>query len=134
MTIQSEDNAVETVLVVEHEVMVRLAISEYLRHCGYRVIEAISAEEAITVLSSDDITVEVIFSAAELGEGMNGFALSKWVRDHKTGIEVILAGTAEKSAHEASDLCEQGPHLKKPYEPSQVVDWIKRLRNLKRPK
>jgi CheY-like chemotaxis protein len=77
MTIQSEDNAVETVLVVEHEVMVRLAISEYLRHCGYRVIEAISAEEAITVLSSDDITVEVIFSAAELGEGMNGFALSK---------------------------------------------------------
>jgi CheY-like chemotaxis protein len=50
MTIKSEDKAVETVLVVEHEVMVRLAISEYLRHCGYRVIEAISAEEAITVL------------------------------------------------------------------------------------
>jgi CheY-like chemotaxis protein len=134
MTNQSEDNSVETVLVVEHEVMARLTISEYLRRCGYRVIEASSGEEAITVLSSNDITVEVVFSTTELGEGMNGFALSKWVREHKIGIEVILAGSAEKAAHEAGGLCQEGPHLKKPYEPSQVLDWIKRLRNLKRPK
>jgi hypothetical protein len=41
---------------VPSAVIRRLATaSEYLRHCGYRVIEAISAEEAITVLSSDDI-------------------------------------------------------------------------------
>jgi two-component SAPR family response regulator len=98
------------------------------------VIESVCAEEAIRVLSSDDITVDVVFSAVDLGDRMNGFALSKWVRDHKTGIEVILAGSPEKSAHKAGDLCEEGPHLKKPYEPSQVVDWIKKLCNLKRPK
>jgi hypothetical protein len=45
-----------------------------------------------------------------------------------------LAGTPEKAAHEAGDLCEKGPHLTKPYEPSQVVDWIKKLRNLNSPK
>jgi CheY-like chemotaxis protein len=134
VTNQSEDDAVETVLVVEHEVMVRHAISEYLRHCGYRVIEATSAEDAITVMSSADVTVDSVFSAIELGGGMNGFALSQWVRDHKAGIGVILAGTVEKAAHEAGDLCEEGPHLAKPYEPSQVIDWIKKLRNLKLPK
>jgi CheY-like chemotaxis protein len=58
------------VLVVEHEVTVRRAISQYLRHCGYCVIEAISAEEAITVMSCADVTVDVVFSAVELGGGM----------------------------------------------------------------
>jgi CheY-like chemotaxis protein len=134
MTVRPDDAAIETVLVVEHEVMVRHAISEYLRHCGYRVIEATSADEAITVMSSPDVTVNVVFSAVELGGGMGGFALKQWVRDHKTGIDVILAGTVEKAAHEAGDLCEEGPHLTRPYEPSQVIDRIKKLRNLKPPK
>jgi CheY-like chemotaxis protein len=40
----------ETVLVVEDEILVRTAIAEYLRHCGYRVVEAASADEAMTVL------------------------------------------------------------------------------------
>jgi CheY-like chemotaxis protein len=114
--------------------MVRHAVSQYLRHCGYQVIEATSAEEAITVMSSADITVDVVLSAVELGEGMNGFALAQWVRNHKADIDVILAGTPEKAAREAGDLCEEGPHLTKPYEPSQVVDWIRKLRNLKPPK
>ena len=30
----------ETVLVVEDDVLVRIVICEYLRHCGYRVLEA----------------------------------------------------------------------------------------------
>jgi hypothetical protein len=98
------------------------------------VVQATSAEEAVMVMSSTDITVNVVFSAVELGEGMNGFALPQWVRGHDAGVDVILAGTPEKAAHEAGDLCEKGPHLTKAYEPSQVVDWIKKLRNLKSPK
>ena len=52
-------------------------------------------------------------------------------QDDAAGLDVILAGTIEKAAEEAGDLCEEGPHLKKPYEPQQVVDWIKKLRNLR---
>jgi hypothetical protein len=37
-------------------------------------------------MSSTDITVNVVFSAVELGEGMNGFALSQWGRDHDAGV------------------------------------------------
>jgi hypothetical protein len=47
---------------------------------------------------------------------------------------MILAGTVEKAAREAGNLCEEGPHLTEPYEPSQVIDWIKKLRNLRPPK
>src|ERR1700759_1158903 len=103
----------DSVLVVENEVLVRLAISEYLRHCGYRVIEAASAEEAMTLLTEANIAVDVVFSAGERGGANGGFALSRWARTKRPGLNVILTGTIEKAAQEAGDLCEEGPHLKK---------------------
>ena len=42
--------AIETVLVIDDEVIARMVISEYLRHCGYRVIEAANSDEALAVL------------------------------------------------------------------------------------
>jgi CheY-like chemotaxis protein len=126
-------SVVDTILVVETDVIARLAIAEYLRHCGYRVIEAASAGEATTLLTSHTITVDTVFSAVEIGSALDGFALAKWVRTERPGVDVILTGTMERAAHEAGELCEEGPHLKRPYEPQQVVEWIKKLRNL-RPK
>jgi hypothetical protein len=67
----------DTVLLVESEVLARLAISEYLRHCGYRVIEAASAKEDLTLLAEVYIAVDVVFSAVELGGETDGFAGTK---------------------------------------------------------
>lgn len=40
-------------LIVEHEVLVRLEISEFLRRCRYQVIEAGNADEAVVVLTHE---------------------------------------------------------------------------------
>jgi hypothetical protein len=72
-----------------------------------------------------------VFSAVEIEGPVDGFGLSKWVRENQSGVQVILSGSVIKAAHAAGDLCEEGPHLTKPYEPQQVVEWIKKLRNLK---
>jgi hypothetical protein len=42
-------------------------------------------------------------------------------------VDIILAGTPERAAHAAADLCDDGPMLMKPYEPQIVVDRIKQL-------
>lgn len=132
MNDNSPPGAADTVLVVEGDVIVRLGIAEYLRHCGYRVIEAVSAAEAVTVLTmSPEIAVRALLSAVEMDGPMDGFGLYRWVRANRPEVEVLLAGNVVKAAHGAGDLCEEGPHLKKPYEPEQVVRWIKKLRNLK---
>jgi CheY-like chemotaxis protein len=42
------ESAPETILVVEDDVLVRMPIAQYLR--GYKVIETVSADEAMVVL------------------------------------------------------------------------------------
>jgi DNA-binding NtrC family response regulator len=50
----------ETILVVEDDVLVRMPISQYLRDCGYKVIEATNAEEAKTILSHKETVINLI--------------------------------------------------------------------------
>ncbi len=117
-----------TVLIVDDDVLVRAALADYLRECGYRVIEAESAEAALTVLQAGGRPVDVLFSLAELPGRMDGFSLARWVRGNRPEIEVILVGSVAKAAASAGELCEEGPTLKKPYDSSLVLERIKRLR------
>jgi len=115
------------VLVVEDEVLVRYAICDYLRECGYKVIEAADGDEALKVLNDAKVSVDVILSGVQTPGTMDGFALARWVRANRPDIGVILAGTLSRAADAAAELCEEGPRLAKPYEPQAVVDRIKRL-------
>jgi hydrogenase maturation factor HypF (carbamoyltransferase family) len=59
---------------------------------------------------------------------MSGFQLAGWVRQNKPHVKVVLSAAAERTASVAGDLCEEGPHLAKPYDAAIVVEHIKRLR------
>ena len=117
----------QTVLVVEDEVLVRLVIADYLRECGYRVHEAVSAEEAILILQAPEVSIDVVFSDVEMPGNMDGFGLARWVRSNMPKTQVILTSGVERSADIAATLCEAGPLLKKPYPSRDVVDRIRQL-------
>ena len=123
---------VETVLVVEDEVLVRLVIAGYLRDCGYRVIEAGNAAEALKVLEREDARVGVVLTDVEMPGEMDGFALARWLRRERPDIDVVMAGTPRRAADAAGELCEQGPASERPYEPAAVVDRIRQLLALRR--
>jgi CheY-like chemotaxis protein len=122
-----ERSETATILVVEDEVLVRLVIAEYLRECGYKVHEAAHAEEAMAVLQAPEVSIDIVFSDVVMPGAMDGFGLSRWVRDNHPGIEVLLTSSIDRSADLAGMLCEAGPMLEKPYEPHGVVDRIKQL-------
>ena len=119
--------APQTVLLVDDEVLIRLVIADCLRECGYRVIEADSAEEALLVLQQPDIRVDVLLSDVELRGAMDGFSLAKWTRENRQDVGISLAGSVNRAADAAGELCDDGPLLNRPYEPQVVVDRIKRL-------
>jgi CheY-like chemotaxis protein len=119
--------SVETILVVEGEVLIRMPISEYLRDCGYRVLEAANAAEVITLFEKAEIEIDIIFSSIEMPGPMNGFALAQWVRTNRPGVNVLLANGPERAANAAADLCDDGPMLMRPYDPQIVIEHVKRL-------
>jgi len=129
MTFATTDSAAarsRTILIVEPDVIVRTATAAYLRECGYKVVEASGAEEATRLLETD-LTVNIVFTEIELPGGMDGFALATWVRRMRPGIKVILTSTIKRTAEEAGDLCEDGPHLVKPYHHHDLERHIRRL-------
>ena len=118
--------SIETILVVDDDIFVRMPIAQYLRDCGYKVIEAVSAEEAMAVLTRSDTMIDLVFTDIEMPSADDGFGLAKWIRDHRPGVDVLLAGTVPRAVESAKEVCQQGP-VPKPYDPQTVHNRIRRL-------
>jgi DNA-binding NtrC family response regulator len=124
--VTDKPNLQETILLVEDEVLVRVPIAQYLRDCGYRVIEAVNAEEAMTVLLHEETVVDIVFSDIEMPGAVDGFGLAKWIRENRPGLDVLLAGTINRTVENAKQLCAEGS-VPKPYDAQIVHNHIKRL-------
>jgi DNA-binding response OmpR family regulator len=113
-------------LLVDGEELVRAPLGQYLRECGYRVLEATKAKEALAILSEGSQIVDVVLVDIQtLGD--EGFAFSAWVRKNKPGIRVVYAGTVAATVRKAGDLCEDDPPIRKPYDHQLVLGRIRRL-------
>lgn len=117
-----------SILIIDGEIISRHIIADYLRHCGYAVVEAANTDEAFTAMGEQTLSIDVILCDVSALGSRSGFQLASWVQTNRPELEVRLAGGVEMAAQTAADLCESGPYLKRPYEPEAVVDYIKRLR------
>lgn len=116
------------VLLLETDAIARHALAEYLRECGYRVVEATSTDEALRYFEAGDAPVETALLDVAAAGARDVFSLVQWLRANQPGVDAILVGALETSAKRAAELCEAGPSLSKPYDHANVVDLIKRLR------
>jgi DNA-binding response OmpR family regulator len=114
------------ILLIEADILVRSPLADYLRECGYRVIEARDTGEARRLLEMPNADVDVVLLDAQ-GQGETGFAFAGWIRENHPQADVILTGALEQATRKAADLCEEGPELRKPYDHRLVLDRIKRL-------
>lgn len=129
MTVDHTSEATpSSILIVDGEIVSRHVIADYLRHCGYAVVEAAHTDEALIALGEPTLSIDVILCEVTAVGSQSCFEFANWVRENRPELEVKLAGGLEMAAETAAELCETGPQLKRPYEPSAVVDYVKRLR------
>lgn len=115
------------VLVVEDEVLIRLSIAEHLRACGYTVVEAATAAEAMAVLNSG-IEVDLVFSDINMPGEMDGVALAQWLAGHRVEVPVVLTSGIAASRAAAALACAQVRHVvPKPYDYDDVTRRISDL-------
>lgn len=117
----------QCLIVGDPDVLIRNALAEYLRHCGYKVFEAATSDEVIIALRESAVKIDVALIDAQLSGKFNAFELRLWVTDHHSEVKVILAGNIDSAAKAAGHLCDEGPNLRRPYDPESVAAHIKRL-------
>ena len=118
-------DAKPVVMVIEPEVLVRMAIADFLRECGYKVVEGVIAEDVETVLHSN-VPLDVVFAEVKLPGAIDGFALARTLRQTHPHIDVILTSGIAAAAEKSKELCEDGP-MKKPYRAEDVAARIQQL-------
>ena len=115
------------ILIVDDDILIRHPLAEYLRECGYRVVQAANLDEARKLFTQRrrQLAIDVVLADANAPGAENAFAFSGWIRANRPGVAIILAGNIDATAEKAADLCEQGP-VGKPYDHQLVLDRIRR--------
>lgn len=106
------------VLVVEDEALLLFSIADELRDCGFEVLEASDADEAMELLQKHP-DVGLMFTDIDMPGSMDGLRLSAAVRDRWPPVKIIV--TSGKSRPGSADLPSEGRFMSKPYTPSAVV-------------
>jgi PAS domain S-box-containing protein len=115
----------ERILVVEDEMDVRQTAVEALADQGYRVLEAASAEEALTVFAEQGGQIDLVFSNIVL-PAMSGTQLADELRAKSPEIRVLLSTGRLDEDYQGTLVREKGLRLlQKPYEPYELVRSIR---------
>lgn len=112
-----------TVLIVEDEPLVLDMISQELIDQGFAVLEADTAEAALSIIESGQ-PIDVLFTDIRLPGEMDGWRLAAIVRESNPTLPVIYATgyTVERAAQVPGSV-----FLKKPYKPSTIAETIRSL-------
>jgi len=109
------------ILVAEDEALVRLMLADGLREHGLQVIEAVDADEALSILSG--MPIDAVVVDLHMRGFKDGLAVAQYVRRHGPTVPVILASLETPSIHEQPLF---DAFFEKPYQPDAIADWIKR--------
>lgn len=80
----------ETILVVEDESSVRLAVVRVLKKLGYKILEATDGLSALRLTQGELDEIDLLFTDMVMPGGINGLELAKKLREQKPTLPVII--------------------------------------------
>jgi CheY-like chemotaxis protein len=111
------------VLLVEDDVLVRLLVAEGLRQERFEVLEAASAEEALSLLDSG-VVVDVVFTDIQMPGAQNGLDLARLTRERHPGIGLLLTSGGLLPHEIPGDW--RSAFLRKPYSVEELARLLVR--------
>ncbi len=116
-----------TLLVVEDQTLVRMFMADFLDEAGFKVFEAVSADEALTVLEARP-DVQAVVTDIEMPGLMDWVELTREIRHRWPGIGVVVTSGRQRPGPD--DLSDGVPFLAKPYMPETVITVIRQMTTL----
>jgi PAS domain S-box-containing protein len=130
--LEPEDVAIEgemseTILVVEDDADVRSYLAEILRGLNYRVITAVNAQSALTILLQDDKHVDLLLTDIVM-PGLNGRDLGKRARELRPQMPVLYMTGYSRNAVVHHGRLEEGVELlQKPVTQAQLAARVRAI-------
>jgi two-component system, cell cycle sensor histidine kinase and response regulator CckA len=114
-TSEAELRGTETILLVEDESAVRHPASEFLKKCGYTVIEAQDGLQAIEAARKFEGKIDLLVSDVVM-PGMSGGQMAELLAESRSEMKVLfVSGYAEKTVQNHRILDAHTNFLQKPY-------------------
>src|SRR5215831_2756683 len=115
----------EMILVVEDDEDVLTVAAESLRELGYRVETAVSAAQALDILSRDH-PVDLLFSDVIMPGGMNGVQLAVEARRIRPELKVLLtSGYTAAALSREHGLPDNLDVVEKPYQREELAEKLR---------
>jgi len=108
----------QTILVVEDETFIRLMAADSLADCGFDVIQACDAAEALHILETHE-EVDILFTDINMPGEMDGLQLANMVSARRPDVRLVVTSGAERIL--AAPLPGSGIYLAKPYRPDELA-------------
>jgi DNA-binding response OmpR family regulator len=108
------------VLVVEDEVLIRALIADELRAEGFLVIEAATADRALSYFQAG-VQVDLVLTDIEMPGSINGVDLIQRLRVVSPNLPTVLTSGISPDAHEADAF------VSKPFDMREMVALIATL-------
>jgi DNA-binding response OmpR family regulator len=108
------------VLVVEDEVLIRALIADELRAEGFLVIEAATADQALSYFQAG-VQVDLVLTDIEMPGSINGVDLIQRLRVVSPNLPTVLTSGISPDAHEADAF------VSKPFDMREMVALIATL-------
>jgi DNA-binding NtrC family response regulator len=125
MTHGNTENEPVGVILVEDEPLIRMVAEAMLCDCGFQVFVAADAYEALRILESEAVHIQVLFTDVNMPGTMNGLTLAHYVRRHWPWISELITSGRGSSGRAA--MPEGSRFIAKPYDLNSVVNEIRDL-------
>jgi CheY-like chemotaxis protein len=120
-------NETETILVVENDESIRRLAKLWLQRKGYRIYEATSAAEALTIWAAQGAHIDLLVTDMFLSGGLSGEELAEKLLQKKPGLKVIYSTGFTPEAFSGKLVLRDGINfLGKPYHPNKLVETVRR--------
>jgi CheY-like chemotaxis protein len=118
MTALNHSTVPAVVLIVEDEMLLRMRAVDMVEDAGYTPVEAIDADEAVSILESRS-DIALMFTDIQMPGSMDGLGLAHAVHERWPPVKIIIVSGALKRAE--IDIPTDSRFFSKPLEAREMI-------------
>jgi CheY-like chemotaxis protein len=115
------------ILIVEDDLLLRLALSDYLQEYGFKTFEASNVGDAVNIVRQSASDIDLVFSDINSSRKMDGIGLAKWIHQNHPDIPIWFASGEMKKSQVDEEACANDLFFPKPYDLRSIVSEIRHI-------